>query len=195
MQPGDAFALNAPYAGGTHLPDVTVVMPVFLEGGTGPQFFVAARGHHADIGGITPGSMPSDSKTIHEEGVLIDNVRIVERGVFLEDPLRALFASGAYPARNVTQNLADLRAQVSACQKGIAELEAMTAHYGLDVVRAYMQHVQDNAEAAVRKVIDVLQDGAFAYEMDNGAVVRASIRIDRARREATIDFTGTSAQQ
>ena len=194
IQPGDAFALNAPYAGGTHLPDVTVVMPVFLGAG-GPAFFVAARGHHADIGGITPGSMPSDSKTIEEEGVLIDSVRIVDRGVFREEELRALLTAGPYPVRNVTQNLADLRAQIAACQKGIAELGAMSEHYGLAVVQAYMQHVQDNAEAAVRKVIDVLKDGAYTYEMDNGAVIRASIRIDRARREATIDFTGTSPQQ
>jgi 5-oxoprolinase (ATP-hydrolysing) len=194
IQPGDAFALNAPYAGGTHLPDITVVMPVFLGVG-GPAFYVAARGHHADIGGITPGSMPSDSRSIDEEGVLIDSVRIVDRGVFLEEKLRALLESGRYPARNVTQNLSDLRAQIAACQKGIAELTAMTEHYGLAVVQAYMQHVQDNAEAAVRKVIDVLKDGAFTYQMDNGATIRASIRIDRAKREATIDFTGTSAQQ
>jgi 5-oxoprolinase (ATP-hydrolysing) len=195
MQAGDAFALNAPYAGGTHLPDVTVVMPVFLAASDAPQFFVAARGHHADIGGITPGSMPSDSRSIDEEGVLIDSVPVVARGQFLEEDLRRLLGGGPHPARNVTQNLADLRAQVSACQKGIAELEAMTEHYGLEVVQAYMRHVQDNAEAAVRNVIGVLQDGEFAYEMDNGATVRVSIRIDRARREATIDFTGTSAQQ
>jgi 5-oxoprolinase (ATP-hydrolysing) len=195
MQPGDAFALNAPYAGGTHLPDVTIVMPVFLEAGAGPQFFVAARGHHADIGGITPGSMPSDSKTIDEEGVLLDNVRIVERGVFLEDVLREKLSGGAHPARNVAQNLADLRAQIASCQKGISELEAMTRHYGLDVVQAYMRHVQDNAEAAVRARVGVLKDGAFEYEMDNGAVIRVAIRIDRERRGATIDFTGTSAQQ
>jgi 5-oxoprolinase (ATP-hydrolysing) len=195
MQPGDAFALNAPYAGGTHLPDVTVVMPVFLEAGSAPQFFVAARGHHADIGGITPGSMPSDSTTIDEEGVLIDNLRIVERGVFLEDALREKLSGGAHPARNVTQNLADLRAQIASCQKGITELEAMARHYGLDVVHAYMGHVQDNAEAAVRARIGELSDGAFEYEMDNGAVIRVAIRIDRIRRTATIDFTGTSAQQ
>jgi 5-oxoprolinase (ATP-hydrolysing) len=194
LRPGDAFALNAPYAGGTHLPDVTVVMPVFL-GGAAPEFFVAARGHHADIGGITPGSMPSDSKTIADEGVLIDSVPVVENGEFLEQALRELLGGGPHPARNVAQNLADLRAQVSACRKGSAELEAMAAHYGLDVVQAYMRHVQDNAEAAVRNVIGVLQDGEFAYEMDSGAVIRVAIRIDRARREALIDFTGTSAQQ
>ena len=194
IQPGDAFALNAPYAGGTHLPDVTVVMPVFLGAG-GPAFFVAARGHHADIGGITPGSMPSDSRTLAEEGVLIDSVRIVDRGVFSEEKLRVLLESGPWPVRNVAQNLADLRAQVAACQKGIAELTAICEHYGLPVVQAYMQHVQDNAEAAVRNVIDVLKDGEFSCEMDNGAVIRAAIRIDRASRSATIDFTGTSAQQ
>jgi len=171
-----------------------VVMPVFL-GGARPGFFVAARGHHADIGGITPGSMPSDSKTIDDEGVLIDSVPVVENGQFLESSLRQLLGGGAHPARNIPQNLADLRAQVSACRKGIAELEAMASHYGLDVVQAYMRHVQDNAEAAVRKVIGVLDDGEFAYEMDNGAVIRVALRIDRASREATIDFTGTSAQQ
>ena len=187
--------LNAPYAGGTHLPDVTVVMPVFLETGAAPEFYVAARGHHADIGGITPGSMPSDSKVIDEEGVLLDNVQLVDRGVFLEHALRSLLTGGAWPARNVAQNLADLRAQVAACQKGIAELHAMTQHHGLEVVRAYMQHVQDNAEAAVRQVIDVLHDGTFEYQMDSGAVVRVAVTIDTQRREATIDFTGTSTQQ
>ena len=194
MRAGDAFALNAPYAGGTHLPDVTVVMPVFL-GSQAPQFFVAARGHHADIGGITPGSMPADSRRIEEEGVLLDSVPVIAQGKFLEDELRALFASGPYPARNIPQNLADLRAQVAACQKGLAELEAMSNYYGLDVVKAYMRHVQDNAEAAVRSVIDVLEDGAFSVEMDSGAIIRVAIRIDHARREATIDFTGTSPQQ
>ncbi len=194
MRAGDAFALNAPYAGGTHLPDVTVVMPVFLGAGR-PRFFVAARGHHADIGGITPGSMPSDSRHIDEEGVLIDSVPIVAGGEFLEAELRALLGGGRWPARNIAQNLADLRAQIAACQKGASELSAMAAHYGLDVVQAYMQHVQDNAEAAVRQVIGVLQDGEFDYEMDSGARVRVAIRIDRAKRSATIDFTGTSEQQ
>jgi 5-oxoprolinase (ATP-hydrolysing) len=194
MQPGDAFVLNAPYAGGTHLPDVTVVMPVFLAPGT-PEFYVAARGHHADIGGITPGSMPSDSRSIHEEGVLLDNEQIVKQGVFLEEEMRALLTSGEHPVRNVTQNLADLRAQVAACHKGIAELEAMTTHYGLEVVRAYMQHVQDNAEAAVRSCLGVLRDGTFRCEMDSGAQIQVSIRIDREKRAATIDFTGTSPQQ
>jgi 5-oxoprolinase (ATP-hydrolysing) len=194
MRTGDVYVLNAPYAGGTHLPDVTVVMPVFLAGAS-PSFFVAARGHHADIGGITPGSMPSDSAHIDEEGVLLDNIQLVAKGVFLEAELRALLSGGKFPARNVEQNLADLRAQVAACQKGAAELAAMVEHFGLQVVQAYMQHVQDNAEEAVRRVIDALTDGDFEYAMDNGARVRVSIRIDKQARAARIDFTGTSAQQ
>ncbi len=193
MRPGDVYVLNAPYAGGTHLPDVTVVMPVFL--GQQPSFYVAARGHHADIGGITPGSMPSDSVHIDEEGVLIDNVQLVAKGVFLEAELRALLSGGKYPARNVEQNLADLRAQVAACQKGASELAAMVEHFTLPVVHAYMQHVQDNAEEAVRRVIDALTDGDFEYPMDNGARVRVSIRIDKQARAANIDFAGTSPQQ
>ena len=195
MKPGDAFVLNAPYAGGTHLPDVTVVMPVFLASDARqPEFYVAARGHHADIGGITPGSMPSDSRHIDEEGVLLDNVQLVARGEFLERALRQVLTGGQYPVRNVAQNLADLRAQVAACQKGIAELTAMSAHYGLEVVRAYMRHVQDNAEAAVRQVIGALRDGEARCEMDNGAVVQVKITIDAQRREATIDFSGSSTQ-
>jgi 5-oxoprolinase (ATP-hydrolysing) len=224
MRQGDLYALNAPYAGGTHLPDVTVVMPVFLEApppqpspvkrgreqatqhavfspspvlrGRGqPTFFVAARGHHADIGGITPGSMPADSKHIEDEGVLLDNVQVVANGVFLDGELRQLLTAGRYPVRNVEQNLADLRAQVAACQKGAAELAAKVAEFGLDVVQAYMQHVQDNAEEAVRRAIGTLRDGEFAYPMDNGATVRVAIRIDRVQRTATIDFSGTSPQQ
>jgi 5-oxoprolinase (ATP-hydrolysing) len=194
MSEGDVYVLNAPYAGGTHLPDVTVVMPVFLGRGRA-DFFVAARGHHADIGGITPGSMPASSTHIEEEGVLLDNVQLVAAGAFLESEMRALLTEGNYPVRNVEQNLADLRAQVAACQKGAAELGNMVGHFGLPVVQAYMQHVQNNAEEAVRRVIDALKDGEFEYAMDNGARVRVSIRIDRARRAANIDFTGTSAQQ
>jgi 5-oxoprolinase (ATP-hydrolysing) len=194
MRPGDVFVLNAPYNGGTHLPDVTVIAPVFLEG-VAPEFFVASRGHHADIGGITPGSMPPDSTHVDEEGVLLDNVQLVAEGRFLEDEMRAILRGGRYPSRNVDQNLADLRAQVAACAKGAAELRKMVAHFGLDVVRAYMQHVQDNAEEAVRRVLDVLTDGAFEYEMDSGARIRVRIGIDRAKREAVIDFTGTSTQQ
>jgi len=195
MQPGDAFVLNAPYNGGTHLPDVTVITPVFLDTGTHPEFFVASRGHHADIGGITPGSMPPDSTHVDEEGVLLDNVQLVARGRFLEDELRAVLTSGRYPCRNVDQNLADLRAQVAACARGIEELKKMVVHFGLPVVRAYMQHVQDNAEEAVRRVLDVLRDGRFEYEMDSGAKIAVRIAIDKTRREATIDFTGTSLQQ
>ncbi|HEY0684564.1 MAG TPA: hydantoinase B/oxoprolinase family protein [Steroidobacter sp.] len=195
MRRGDVFVLNAPYAGGTHLPDVTVVMPVFIGDAQQPTFFVAARGHHADIGGSTPGSMPANSTHIEEEGVLIDNVHLVADGVFLEAQMRKLLTSGKYPARNVEQNLADLRAQVAACQKGAAELEAMVEHFSLPVVQAYMQHVQNNAEEAVRRVIDALHDGEFTYAMDNGATVKVTIRIDTQARSASIDFTGTSAQQ
>lgn len=195
MQRGDVFVLNAPYAGGTHLPDVTVVMPVFIVESKQPTFFVAARGHHADIGGSTPGSMPANSTHIEEEGVLLDNVQLVANGEFLEAQIRALLTSGKYPARNVEQNLADLRAQVAACQKGAAELEAMVSHFSLPVVQAYMQHVQNNAEEAVRRVIDALHDGEFTYAMDNGASVKVAISIDPQTRSATIDFTGTSAQQ
>jgi 5-oxoprolinase (ATP-hydrolysing) len=195
MRPGDVFVLNAPYNGGTHLPDVTVIAPVFLADGTAPEFFVASRGHHADIGGITPGSMPPDSTHVDEEGVLLDNVQLVAEGRFLEAEMRALLEGGRWPSRNADQNLADLRAQVAACAKGAAELGKMVAHFSLPVVRAYMRHVQDNAEEAVRRVLTALKDGEFAYEMDSGAVIRVSIRVDRAARRATIDFTGTSPQQ
>jgi 5-oxoprolinase (ATP-hydrolysing) len=195
MRAGDVYVLNAPYNGGTHLPDVTVIAPVFLaDGGEPPEFFVASRGHHADIGGITPGSMPPDSTRVEEEGVLLDNVVLVREGRFLEDEMRAVLAAGPHPARNVEQNLADLRAQVASCARGAQELRKMVAHFGLPVVRAYMRHVQDNAEEAVRRVLSVLSDGRFAYEMDNGAVVKVAIRVDRDARSATIDFTGTSAQ-
>jgi 5-oxoprolinase (ATP-hydrolysing) len=156
---------------------------------------VASRGHHADIGGITPGSMPPDSKHVDEEGVLLDNVQLVAAGRFLDHEMRAILASGRYPSRNIDQNLADLRAQVAACAKGAEELAKMVAHFGLAVVRAYMQHVQDNAEEAVRRVLDVLKDGHFEYEMDSGARIAVTIAIDKTRREATIDFSGTSAQQ
>jgi 5-oxoprolinase (ATP-hydrolysing) len=194
MRRGDVFVLNAPYNGGTHLPDVTVIATVFLEDDV-PEFYVAARGHHADIGGITPGSMPPDSTTVEQEGVLLDNVQLVAEGRFLDAEMRALLTSGRYPVRNVEQNMADLRAQVAACAKGAAELGKMVAQFGLPVVRAYMQHVQDNAEEAVRRVISVLRDGEFTYPLDNGSRVRVAIRVDTARRTAVIDFTGTSAQQ
>jgi 5-oxoprolinase (ATP-hydrolysing) len=253
MAPGDVFVLNAPYNGGTHLPDVTVVTPVFERdaGGTSPGlppslalplkgggdkksegsgnveanepesksppplrgrvgegggasldpstenrvlFYVASRGHHADIGGITPGSMPPDSRTVEEEGVLIDDFKLVDRGRFLEAEMRALLSSGKYPARNPDQNIADLRAQIAANEKGVQELRRMVAMYGLDVVWAYMGHVQDNAEEQVRRVISVLKDGRFTYPLDDGSQITVAIKIDHATRSARIDFTGTSPQ-
>jgi 5-oxoprolinase (ATP-hydrolysing) len=194
MRPGDVYVLNAPYNGGTHLPDVTVITPVFDEGGTQVLFYVASRGHHADIGGITPGSMPPDSRSVEEEGVLIDDFTLVDRGRFREAELRALLASGPYPARNPDQNVADLRAQIAANEKGAQELRRMVAQYGLEVVWAYMGHVQDNAEEQVRRVISVLKDGSFTYPLDDGSRIAVSIKIDHARRSAKIDFTGTSPQ-
>ncbi len=194
MEPGDVYVLNDPYNGGTHLPDVTVVTPVFDAEGKDILFYVGSRGHHADIGGITPGSMPPFSKSVEDEGVLLDNVKLVERGVMLEAEMRARLAAGRYPARNPDQNIADLRAQIAANEKGVQELRRMVAHFGLDLVRAYMQHVQDNAEECVRQVIGALRDGEYAYEMDNGAVIRVKISIGSDRRSATIDFTGSSAQ-
>jgi 5-oxoprolinase (ATP-hydrolysing) len=236
---GDVYVLNAPYNGGTHLPDITVITPVFLrdvpalsppprpspiegEGdssrgsvesppplwgrdrvGGGPHapasdnpmlFWVASRGHHADVGGITPGSMPPESTSVEEEGVLIDNVKLVDAGRFREAEIRALLASGAWPARNPDQNVADLRAQIAANEKGVQELRRMVGDFGLDVVEAYMGHVQDNAEEQVRRVIDVLRDGRFAYEMDDGSVIEVAVTIDRAGRSARVDFTGTSKQ-
>jgi 5-oxoprolinase (ATP-hydrolysing) len=197
INPGDVFMLNAPYNGGTHLPDVTVITPVFDEGAAPPEilFWVASRGHHADIGGITPGSMPPDSRTVDEEGVLIDDYLMVDRGRFREKETLDLLASGAYPARNPRQNIADLQAQIAANEKGVQELRRMVAHFGLDVVRAYMGHVQDNAEEQVRRVLGVLRPGAFAYEMDDGAIIKVRIDIDAKARSAVIDFTGTSPQQ
>jgi 5-oxoprolinase (ATP-hydrolysing) len=198
MKPGDAYVLNAPYNGGTHLPDVTVITPVWsADGGPAPReilFYVGSRGHHADIGGITPGSMPPGSRSVEEEGVLIDNFLLVEAGRFRESETAALLTSGKHPVRNVSQNLADLRAQVAANEKGVQELRRMVAHFGLEVVRAYMRHVQANAEESVRRVIGVLKDGAFDYPLDNGARIRVAIRIGPDRRSAQIDFTGTSPQ-
>jgi 5-oxoprolinase (ATP-hydrolysing) len=194
IEPGDVYVLNDPYNGGTHLPDVTVITPVFGEQGSEILFYVGSRGHHADIGGITPGSMPPFSRTVDDEGVLIDNVKLVEAGQLLEERMRKLLASAKHPARNIDQNLADLRAQIAANEKGVRELLRMVEHFGLDVVRAYMGHVQDNAEESVRRVLGVLKDGEFSYEMDNGAVIRVKISIGADQRSATIDFTGTSAQ-
>ncbi len=196
MRPGDVFMLNDPYNGGTHLPDVTVISPVFDEADKDILFYVGSRGHHADIGGTTPGSMPPDSVSIEQEGVLIDNFKLVDgaNGLLRDAEARALLGGARYPARNPDQNMADFRAQVAANQKGVDELRKMVAHFGLDVVQAYMGHVQDNAEEAVRRVISALKDGHYLYELDNGARIEVAIRVDQQDRSATIDFTGTSAQ-
>lgn len=194
MKRGDIYMLNAPHAGGTHLPDITVVSPVILEGEDTPAFFTAARGHHADIGGITPGSMPPDSKSIADEGVLIDNFLLAEEGCLRETETRALFGSGPHPARDIDRNLADLKAQIAACRRGADELLRLVNHYGRDGVVAYMRHVQDNASEHVRRVIDTLEAGSFDAPMDNGAVIRVAVRPDKAARRLTIDFTGTSEQ-
>jgi 5-oxoprolinase (ATP-hydrolysing) len=199
-KPGDVFVLNDPYHGGTHLPDVTVVSPVWDEAGTTVLFHVASRGHHADIGGITPGSMPPFSTTIAEEGVLIDNVKLLEEGRLCEAEILALLGAGAFPARNPAQNLADLRAQIAANEKGAQELRSMVARYGLATVEAYMKHVQDNAEESVRRAIArldpaLLSGGRFTLALDSGAIIAVAITIDRAGRSAVVDFTGTSAQQ
>ena len=192
IKPGNVYVLNAPYNGGTHLPDVTVITPVFLGGRV--LFYVGSRGHHADIGGLTPGSMPATSRVVEEEGVLIDNFLLVEEGRFREKETVALLKSGRYPVRNVTQNIADLQAQIAANEKGVQELGRMVEQFGLEVVQAYMGHVQDNAEESVRRVIGVLKDGSFDFEHDNGAHIRVAIKIGNDRRSASIDFTGTSAQ-
>jgi 5-oxoprolinase (ATP-hydrolysing) len=193
---GDAYVLNAPYAGGTHLPDITVIAPVFVGGDSeAPSFWTAARGHHADVGGIAPGSMPPTSRSIEEEGVLLDNVLLVDEGQLREAELRALLGSGRWPARNIEHNMADLAAQLAACARGAAGLEAACAEHGRAVVVAYMDHVRANAEEAVRRLIGRLHDGSFAYAMDNGAVVQVAVRIDSEARHVTIDFAGTSAQR
>jgi 5-oxoprolinase (ATP-hydrolysing) len=195
MKPGDIWILNAPYNGGTHLPDITVVTPVFDTNGDEVLFYVASRGHHADIGGITPGSMPPNSKTLDEEGILIDNFLLVEQGQFRENALRDLLADHPWPARNPEQNIADLKAQIAANKKGDQELLRMVEKFGPDAVTAYMGHVQNNAEECVRRVITTLNNGTFSCALDNGARIQISIHIDTAQREATIDFTGTSEQQ
>jgi 5-oxoprolinase (ATP-hydrolysing) len=194
MRRGDVYMLNAPYNGGTHLPDITVIMPVFLEADDAPAFFVASRGHHADVGGITPGSMPPASRTVEEEGVLIDDFLLIDSGSLRDAETRALFASGRYPSRNVDQNMADLKAQVASCARGGDELTRMVAEFGRPVVAAYMGHVQDNAEEAVRRAIAALTPGSFALEMDDGAVIRVRIDVDPQARSAVVDFTGTSDQ-
>ncbi len=194
MKRGDIYMLNAPYNGGTHLPDITVIMPVFLDADDAPAFFVASRGHHADVGGITPGSMPPASRTVEEEGVLIDDFLLIDAGRLRDAETRSLFASGRYPSRNVDQNMADLKAQVASCARGGGELARMVAEFGRPVVSAYMSHVQDNAEEAVRRAIAALKPGSFALEMDDGAVIRVRIDVDPGARSAVVDFTGTSDQ-
>jgi 5-oxoprolinase (ATP-hydrolysing) len=193
IHPGDVFALNAPYNGGTHLPDITVVTPVFDDGGKEILFYAASRGHHADVGGTAPGSMTPLATTVDEEGVLIDNFRLVERGRFREEALHTLLTDHPWPARNPHQNIADLKAQIAANEKGVAELRKMVAHFGLDVVEAYMGHVQDNAAESVRRVLERLPDiSEYEYPTDTGQVIQVRITVDRGKREATVDFTGTS---
>jgi 5-oxoprolinase (ATP-hydrolysing) len=217
IRPGDVYAINAPYNGGTHLPDITVCTPVFASETTDDRrrrtgnsrsrpssvaprpssilFWVASRGHHADVGGISPGSMSPNATTIEQEGVYIDNFKLVERGRFRERELDALLTGATYPARNPLQNVNDLKAQVAANEKGVQELRKMVRQFTLPVVRAYMRHVQDNASESVRRVIDRLHDSAFRTEMDQGTVINVRIKVDKARRAATVDFTGTSPQQ
>lgn len=192
LRPGDSCVLNNPYNGGTHLPDVTVVTPVFDEAGETVRFFVASRGHHEDIGGRTPGSAPPDASEIEEEGVLIDNFKLVDQGEFRQDAIREVLSSGRYPCRDPDKNIADLMAQQAANEKGIQELNKMIAHFGWDVVQAYMGHVQDNAEESVRRVIGALTDGEFSYDIDNGGVVKVKITVDQKARSAVLDFAGTS---
>ncbi len=218
IKPGDVYILNNPYNGGTHLPDITVITPVFgnatpplsppstggmkqavpplSKGGLGGDilFYVASRGHHADIGGITPGSMPPNSTTVEQEGILIDNFQLVQQGTFREKELLELLTSGTHPARNTAQNIADLQAQIAANERGVQELHKMVEHYGLETVQAYMGFVQDNAEESVRRVIDVLKDGSFTCPLDNGSEIKVAIAIDKSTRSAKIDFTGTSSQ-
>ncbi|GGC55816.1 5-oxoprolinase [Siccirubricoccus deserti] len=195
LRPGDVVALNNPYNGGTHLPDVTVITPVFDAAGAEILFFLGSRGHHADIGGLTPGSTPPTSRTLEEEGVVIDNFLLVEQGRFREAEFRALLASAKYPARSPDVNLADIKAQIAANEKGVQELRRAVRDFGLDTVRAYMRHVMDNAEESVRRVLDRLQDGAFATTIDDGTPLQVAVRVDRANRRATIDFTGTGPQR
>jgi 5-oxoprolinase (ATP-hydrolysing) len=195
IRPGDVFALNAPYNGGTHLPDITVCTPVFDEAGKTILFWTASRGHHADIGGVAPGSMSPLATSIHEEGVYIDNFLLVERGRFRERELYDLLASGPWPARSPLQNVNDLKAQIAANEKGVHELRRMVEAFSLETVEAYMGHVQDNADESVRRVIDRLVDSEASSVSDQGAVIKVRISVDKLKREATVDFTGTSPQQ
>lgn len=195
IAPGDVYAINAPYNGGTHLPDITVCTPVFDDKKKNILFWVASRGHHADVGGISPGSMSPNATTIEQEGVYIDNFKLVDRGRFREKELMGLLTGATYPARNPIQNVNDLKAQIAANEKGVSELRKMVTQFTLPVVKAYMGHVQDNAAESVRRVIDRLHDSEFAYEMDQGTVIKVKITVDKDKREATVDFTGTSPQQ
>ena len=194
LKPGDVHVTNAPYKGGTHLPDVTVITPVFDRRERDVLFYVGARGHHADIGGRTPGSSPPDSREIHEEGIVIDDFTLVEQGHFREAELREVLAAGPFPCRNPEQNIADLRAQIAANETGVREVWRMLDHFGIEAVQSYMQHVQRNAEEQVRKLIGILEDGDFTYPLENGSQIRVAIRVDRTRREAQVDFRGTSPQ-
>ena len=195
IRPGDVYAINAPYNGGTHLPDITVCTPVFDPKGERVMFWVASRGHHADVGGVAPGSMSPLATHIEEEGVYIDNFKLVDQGRFCEQELLALLTGAKYPVRNVTQNVADLKAQIAANEKGVSELKKVIRSFGIEVVQAYMGHVQDNAEESVRRVLDRLKDSTYTFAMDNGRQITVAITVDRAKREATVDFTGTSPQQ
>jgi 5-oxoprolinase (ATP-hydrolysing) len=195
IRPGDVYAINAPYNGGTHLPDITVCTPVFDGAKRKILFWVASRGHHADVGGISPGSMSPNATNIEEEGVYLDNFKLVDRGRFREREINAALTGAKYPARNPTQNVNDLKAQIAANEKGVQELRKMVEHFTMPVVHAYMKHVQDNAAESVRRVIDRLHDSEFSYEMDQGTVIKVRITVDKKKREATVDFTGTSRQQ
>jgi 5-oxoprolinase (ATP-hydrolysing) len=195
LRPGDVVALNNPYNGGTHLPDITVITPVFDAAGANILFFVGSRGHHADIGGITPGSTPPASRTLEEEGVVIDDFLLVDAGHFRETEFRALLAGARYPARSPDVNVADIKAQIAANEKGVQELGRVVARYGWEVVRAYMGHVMDNAEESVRRILGAVKDGAFRYTMDDGSILSVRVSVDRAKRSAVVDFTGTSPQR
>ncbi|BAZ67182.1 MAG: hydantoinase B/oxoprolinase family protein [Pelatocladus maniniholoensis HA4357-MV3] len=194
LKSGNVYLSNNPYNGGTHLPDVTAITPVFDEDEKQIIFYVASRGHQADIGGITPGSMPPHSTTVEEEGIIFDNFLLVEQGNFRENQVREILLNHPYPARNPNQNIADFKAQIAANERGVQELRKMVSQYGLETVQAYMKFVQDNAEESVKKAIDVLKDGSFIYETDDGARIQLKVTINRENRNATIDFTGTSGQ-
>jgi 5-oxoprolinase (ATP-hydrolysing) len=195
LRPGDVVALNNPYNGGTHLPDITVITPVFDDTGREILFFVGSRGHHADIGGIAPGSMPADSKTLEEEGVVIDDFLLVDKGELREAAFRDLLLGARYPARSPDVNVADIKAQVAANTRGVQELQRIVEQYSWPVVNAYMRHVMNNAEESVRRVLSTIGDGSIDYRMDDGSLLRVAVTVDRAARSATVDFTGTGPQR